>query len=92
MCLFKVQQGIQEHLKAIRSESKGKSASKVSTATDELQYLIDFNSSITQTVAKTMEHLIDFVFVSMGNLMLARRDSYLSHLKTGVKPDTLAAL
>ena len=51
---------------------------------------MDFNSSITQAVTKTMEHLTDFV--SMGNLTLARRDSYLSHLKTGVKPYTLAAL
>ena len=39
-----------------------------------------------------MEHLIEFVFVSMANLTLARRDSYLSHVKSGNKPDTLAAL
>ena len=85
-CLFKIQQRMQDQLKAIRSESKVKTTSKVSTATDELQYLMDFY--ITQTVAKTMEYLTDFVFVSMGNLMLARRDSYLSHMKAGVKPDT----
>ena len=83
---------MQDQLKAIRSESKGKTGWKVSTATDELQYLIDFNSSITQAVAKTMEHLTNFVFVSVGNLTLARRDSNLSHLKAGVKTDTLAAL
>ena len=53
---------------------------------------MDFNSNITQAVAKTMEHLTDFVFVSMANLTLARRDSYLTHIKTGIKPDTLAAL
>ena len=76
----------------LRSESKGKGSSKVSTATSELQHLMDFNSSITQEVAKTMEHLTDFVFVFMGNLTLARRDSYLTHVKTGIKPDTLAAL
>ena len=43
-------------------------------------------------MAKTMEHLSDFVFVSMANLTLTRRDCYLSHLKSGIKPDTLAAL
>ena len=43
-------------------------------------------------MAKTMERLSDFVFVSMANLTLARRDSYLSHVKSGIKPDTLAAL
>ena len=53
---------------------------------------MDFNSSITQAVAKTMEHLTDFVFVSMGNLDLARRDPYLTPVKIGIKPDTLAAL
>ena len=53
---------------------------------------MEFNSSITQATAKAMEHLTDFVFITMGNLALARRDSYLSHLKNGVKPDTFAAL
>ena len=28
----------------------------------------------------------------MGNLTLARHDSYLNHMKNGIKPDTLAAL
>ena len=53
---------------------------------------MDFNSSITQAVAKIMEYLTDFVFVSMGNLTLPRRDSYLTHVKQGIKLDTLAAL
>ena len=56
---------MQGQLKVIRTESKGKTTSKVVTATDELQYPIDFNASITQAAAKTMEHLTDFVFVSM---------------------------
>ena len=43
-------------------------------------------------MAKTMEHLSDFVFVTVANTTLARRDAYLSHLKAGIKPDTLAAL
>ena len=42
-------------------------------------------------MAKSMEHLTDFVFVNMANLTL-RRDSYLSYLKAGIKADTLAAL
>ena len=74
------------------TESKGKGSSKVSLAIDELQYLIDFNASITQAVAKTIEHLTDIVFVSMGNLTLARRDCYLTHVKTGIKLDTLLTL
>ena len=53
---------------------------------------MDFNASICQAMAKTMEHLSDFVFISMANLTLLRRDSYLSHVRSGIKPDTLTAL
>ena len=84
---------MQSQLRAIQSDhSKGKSSREVSTTTDELQYLMDFNDSISQAMAKTMEHLSDFVLSSMANLNLARWDSYLSHLKTGIKPNTLAPL
>ena len=83
---------MQEQMKTIRSESKGKGSAKVSPALDELEFLMDFNASITQAAAKTMEHLSDFVFISMGNLTLARRDAYLNHVKGGVKTDTIAAL
>ena len=92
-CLNKVQQNMTSQLKILQSEhSKGKSADKVGGATEELQYLMTFNSSITQCMAKTMEHLSDFGFVSMYNFTLARRDSYLAHMKSGIKQDTLAAL
>ena len=82
---------MQTQLKVIWTESKGKSSSKVVTATDQLQYLMDFNARISQAMAKMMEHLSAFVFISMANLTLTRRDAYLSHLKSGIKPDTLAA-
>ena len=56
-CLNKVQQGMTSQLKILQSEhSKGKSVDKVGGAAEELQYLITFNSSITQCMAKTMEH------------------------------------
>ena len=79
-------------MRTIWSESKGKSSSKVSSATDELQYLVKLNASITQAVPKTMDHLTDFVCISMANLTLARRDVYMNHLKSGIKLDTLVAL
>ena len=91
-CLMKVQQDMQSQLKVIRLEHKGKSSSKLSTATEELQFLMDFNSSICQAMAKSMEHLTDSVFVNMANVTLLRRDSYLAYLKAGIKADTLAAL
>ena len=92
-CLNKVQQSMTSQLKILQSEhSKGKSADKVGEATEELQYLMTFNSSITQCMTRTMEHLSDFAFVSMYNFTLARRDSYLAHMMSGIKQDTLAAL
>ena len=60
---------MQDQLKTLRSESKGNSSSKVSSAADELQFLMDFNCSITQAAAKSMEHLSEVVFISMGNLI-----------------------
>ena len=91
-CLFKVQQEMQSQLKIIRGESKVKGSKKMSEASDELQFLMTFNSSITQAAAKAMEHLTDFTFITMSNSTLAQRDAYLSHLKNGIKPDTFAAL
>ena len=91
-CLLKIQENMNTQLKAIRVESKGKTAAKVSSAVDELQFLLDFNSSVCQAMAKSMEHLTEFVFVNMANTTLLRRDSYLAYLKAGVKADTLNAL
>ena len=92
-CLNKVQQDMSSQLKIIQGEhSKGKSAGKAGSATEELQHLMHFNASIFQCMAKTMEHLSDFAFVSMFNFTLARRDSYLAHVKAGIKQDTLASL
>ena len=79
-------------LKAIRVDSKGKAPAKSSAAVDELQFLLDFNASVCQSMAKAMEHLTEFVFVNMANATLLRRDSYLAYLKAGVKADTLNAL
>ena len=92
-CLSKVQQGMQTQFRVLQSEqAKGKSAGKVGSAKEELQYLMNFSTSITHCVAKAMEHLSDFTFVSMANVTLCKRDSYLAHLKSGLKQDTVAAL
>ena len=92
-CLSKVQTTMQAQLRKIQSEqSKVKSSEKTSSATDELQYLLNFNSSITQCMANTMEHLSEFVFLNVDNVTLARRDTYLAHVKAGIKHDTLSAL
>ena len=80
-------------LKIIQSvTSKGKSSSEMHQAADELDYLVTFNRSITQAMAHTMQDLSDGVFINVASLTLARRDSYLDFLKTGIKQDTLMSL
>ena len=82
-CLLKIQQNMNTQLKAIQVESKGKVPAKSSSAVDELQFLLDFNTSVCQSMAKAMEHLTEFVFVSMANTTLLRRDSILFGLFEG---------
>ena len=43
-------------------------------------------------MTKTMQHLANFVFISMVNFTLARRDAYIDQLRSGIKQDTLNAL
>ena len=39
---------------------------------------------------RTMQDLSEGVFISMANVTLAHRDSYLEFIRGGVKPDTLS--
>ena len=72
--------------------AKGKSSGKLQQATDELDFLVTFNRSITQAMAHTMQDLSEGVFINIANLTLARRDSYLDFARTGIKQDTLMSL
>ena len=51
-CLLKIQQIMQTQLKAIRTESNGKSVAKVSAPTEELQYLLDFNRKVQEITSR----------------------------------------
>ena len=73
-CLLKIQGNMNNQLMALRVESKGKAAAKVSSAVDEFQFLLDFNSSVCQAMAKSMEHSTEFVIVTTANTTLLRRD------------------
>ena len=92
-CLTKVQDSMVRQLKSLRVDTgKGKAAERMQQAVEELEYLVTFNHSISQAMQRTMQDLSEGVFISMANLTLARRDSYLDFLRGGVKPDTLTAL
>ena len=90
-CLTRVQDSIATQLKTLSLDSKGKSSEKMKQAVNELEYLTTFNRSISQAMARTMQDLAG-VFINMANFTLARRDSYLDYLHSGVKQDTVNAL
>ena len=92
-CLTKVQENMTNQLKVIQGITvKGKSSPKLTQAADELDFLVTFNRSITQAMARTMQDLSDGVFVNVANLTLARRDSCLDFVRSGIKQDSLMAL
>ena len=89
-CLTKVPDSMITQLKSLPvDKAKGKTAEKTQQAVEELEYLVTFNRSISQAMQHTMQDLSEGVFISMANLTLARRDSYLEFIRGGVKPDCL---
>ena len=77
-CLIKVQVAMVTQLQTLQlDKGKGKAPGRSQQAVDELDYLVTFNRSITQAMARTMQDLSEGVFVNMANFTLARRDSYM---------------
>ena len=92
-CLTKVQDAMSAQLKNLHSDkSKGKSSEIMQQAVDELEYLVTFNRSISQAMARAIQDLSEGVLISMANFTLARSNNYLEYLHAGVKQDTLTAL
>ena len=91
-CLTRVQDAMSSQLKTLHLDKKGKSSERTKQAIDELEYLVTFNRTISQAMARTMQDLSEGVFISMTNFTLVRRDSYLEYLHAGVKQDTLNTL
>ena len=60
-------------LKTLHLDKKGKSSERTKQAVDELDYVVTFNRSISQAMARTMQDLSEGVFISMANFTLARR-------------------
>ena len=91
-CLTRVQDSMNNQLKTLNLDSKGKSSEKMRQAVGELEYLTTFNWSISRAMARTMQDLSEAVFINMANFTLARRDSYLDYLHAGVRHDTINTL
>ena len=80
-CLTRVQDAMSTQLNSLHMDkSKGKSSERMQQAVDELEYLVTFNQSISQAMARTMQDLSEGVFISVVNFTLASRDSYLDYM------------
>ena len=80
-CLTKVQDSMVTQLKSLRVDSsKGKTAERSQQAVEEFEYLVNFNWSISQAMRRTMQDLSEGVFITMANLTLACRDTYLEFI------------
>ena len=89
-CLTRVQDSMSTHLSSLHvDKGKGKSSERMQQAVDELEYLVTFNRSISQAMARTMQDLSLGVLISVANFTLAHRDSYLVYLHAGVTQDRL---
>ena len=92
-CLTKIQDTmVTQHKTLYLDKGKGKAPGRSQQAVGELDYMVTFDRSITQAMARTMQDLSKGIFVNMANLTLARRGSYLEYLRTGVKQDNITAL
>ena len=72
-CLTRVQDAMSSQLKTLHLDKKGKSSERTKQAIDELDYLVTFNRSISQDMARTMQDLSEGVFISMANFTLPPR-------------------
>ena len=72
--------------------AKGKGSQAAKKAVDDLKDLCAFNQNVSVCLGKSMQHMMDSLFITMSNFTLMRRDAYLDHLKSGVQQDNWCAL
>ena len=88
-CTSELQERMTGHVNMLHARiNKGKAPKEVSTALSDLKDLTAFHQNVSVAMGTALQHLADSLFVQMSNLILLRRDSYLDHVKNGIKPDT----
>ena len=60
----------------------------MSEALKDIKDNVAFHQNVSVAMGTALQHLADSLFVHLANLILLRRDSYLEHVKQGIKPDT----
>ena len=88
-CTSELQECMTAHINLLSTRiNKGKAPKEVSAAVSELKDLNAFHQNVSVATGTSLQHLADSLFVHLTNLILLRRDSYLDHVKSGIKPDT----
>ena len=68
--------------------NKGNAPKEVSEALKDITAYMAFHQNVSVAMRTPLQHLADSLFVNLANLVLIHRDSYLEHVKPGIKPDT----
>ena len=82
-CLTRVQDAMSTQLKSLHMvKGKGKSSAsdRMQQAVDELEYLVTFNRSISQAVARTMQDLSEGVFTALRTAPIHLQSLFLDQL------------
>ena len=88
-CASELQECMGQSLTFLQSIfSKGKDPKEVTHAIRDMKDYLVFHQDVSIAMGTSLQHLADSLFVNMANLILLRRDSYLEHVKPGIKPDT----
>ena len=91
-CASELQDRMNQSLVCLQSNfNKGKAPKEVSEALHDLKDYLAFHQNVSVAMGTSLQHLADSLFVNMANLVLLRRDSYLDHVKPGVKSDLESA-
>ena len=88
-CTSELQECMTSHINMLSARiNKGKAPKELSTAISELKDLTAFHQNVSVAMGTALQLLADSIFVHMTHLILLHRDSYLEHVKSGIKPDT----
>ena len=88
-CSSELQEGISNNVAFLSAKiNKGKAPKEVTEALKDIKDYMAFHQNVSVVMGTALQHLADSLFVNLTNLVLIRRDSYLEHVKQGMKPDT----
>ena len=88
-CASEIQDQMTSHINFLQTHlNKGKSDKEVLDALKELRDLCGFHQNVSISLGMALQHLANSLFVQLGNFILMRRDSYLDHVRPGMKMDT----